>query len=58
MWLDLVVGVVGVVVTILVVVGMFLITPRGLEKPRPAAEPPGVADAAPPTPTASQAALR
>jgi hypothetical protein len=42
MSLDVVIGLVGVIVTILVVVGMILITPRGVDSPssrrsRPAA---------------------
>jgi hypothetical protein len=52
MSLDVVIGLVGVIVTILVVVGMILITPHGVETShvhsQSAAETPGVDDVAPP----------
>ena len=56
MSLDVVIGVVGVLVTILVVAGMILMTPRGLQSSRPPADSPGVEDE-PPTPTTSSARL-
>jgi hypothetical protein len=58
--LDVIIGLVGVIVTILVVVGMILITPRGVDTSRPLAEPPGIDDVASstPTPTATQPAPR
>ena len=40
MSLDLVIGLVGVIVTVLVVVGMILITPREVETRQPSAESP------------------
>ena len=58
MSLDLVIGLVGVIVTVLVVVGMILITPRGVETRQRSAEPPGTKDVAPPAPTATRPALR
>jgi uncharacterized iron-regulated membrane protein len=57
MSLDVVVGLVGVLVTILVVVGMILITPRGVDTSHPPAEPPGSNDVVASTPTATQPAL-
>ena len=57
MSLDVVIGLVGVIVTILVVVGMILITPRGVGTSQLPAEPPGSNDAVPPTATATQPAL-
>jgi hypothetical protein len=57
MSLDVVIGLVGVIVTILVVVGMILITPRGVETSHPREEPPGINDVVPSTPTADQPAL-
>jgi hypothetical protein len=54
---DVVIGVVGVIVTILVVVGMILITPRGVDASDSAGEPRGIGDLAPSTPTASEPAL-
>jgi hypothetical protein len=57
MSLDVVIGLVGVTVTILVVVGMILITPHGVETShlhsQSVAETPGVDDVAPPTPVAT-----
>jgi hypothetical protein len=49
MSLDLVIGLIGIVVTVLVVVAMILITPRGAEASGPAsdAEAVGTAQAAP-----------
>jgi hypothetical protein len=55
--LDAVIGLVGVIVTILVVLGMILITPRAVETPH-APEPPGINDVVPSTPTATQPAPR
>jgi hypothetical protein len=55
--LDVVIGLVGLIVTILVVLGMILITPRGVETSHPPAEPPGINDVVPSTPTATQPAL-
>ena len=61
MSLDVVIGMVGVIVTILVVVGMILITPRGVETSYSPAQPPSVDDVVPstptPTPTATKPAL-
>ena len=57
MSLDVVIGLVGVVVTVLVVAGMILITPRGVDTSHLPAEPPGSPDLVAPTPTATQAAL-
>ncbi len=57
MSLDVVIGLVGVIVTILVVVGLILITPREVETSLPPAEPPGTNDLVPSTPTATQPAL-
>ena len=56
MSLDVVIGLVGVIVTILVVLGMILITPRGVATSHPPAEPPGINDVVPSTPTATQPA--
>ena len=58
MSLDLVIGLVGVIVTILVVVGMILITPRGVDTSHALAEPPGINAVVPstPMPTATQPA--
>jgi hypothetical protein len=58
MSLDVVIGLVGVSVTVLVVVGMILITPRGVDASHIPAEPPGSDDlvASTPTPTATQPA--
>jgi hypothetical protein len=56
--LDVVIGLVGAIVTILVVVGMILITPRGVETShshaQSAAETPGGDDAARSTPVSTQ----
>ena len=41
MSLDVVIGLVGVIVSVLVVVGMILITPRGVDNSHPSAEPAG-----------------
>jgi hypothetical protein len=57
MSLDVVIGLVGVIVTILVVVGMVLITPRGVDSSQLPAEPPGSNDVVASTPTATQPAL-
>ena len=59
MSLDVVIGLVGVIVTVLVVVGMILITPRGVDTSHLPAQPPGSNDrvASPPTATATQRAL-
>ena len=61
MSLDVVIGLVGVIVTILVVVGMILITPRGVDTSHSLAEPPAINDVVPsrstPTPTATQPAV-
>ena len=59
MSLDVVIGLVGVIVTVLVVVGMILITPRGVDPSNLPAEPPDSNDvvASTPTPTATQPAL-
>jgi hypothetical protein len=59
MSLDVVMGLVGVIVTVLVVVGMILITPRGVDTPDLPAEPPGSNDVVAPTTTstATQPAL-
>ena len=57
MSLDVVIGLVGVIVTILVVLGMILITPRGVETSHPPAEAPAINDVVPSTPTATQPAL-
>jgi hypothetical protein len=51
MSLDVVIGLVGVIVTALVVVGMILITPRGVDTSSLAAELPGSHDVVAPTPT-------
>ena len=60
MSLDVVIGLVGVIVTVLVVAGMILITPRGVDPSHVAAVPPGsndvVASTPTPTPTATQPA--
>jgi hypothetical protein len=40
MSLDVAIGLIGVIVTALVVVGMILITPRGVDEPHPAATAP------------------
>jgi hypothetical protein len=56
MSLDVVIGLVGVIVTILVVLGMILITPREVKSSHPPAEPPEVNDVVPSTPTATQPA--
>jgi hypothetical protein len=57
MSLDVVIGLVGVIVTILVVVGMILITPRGVDSSQLPAEPPGSTDVEASTATATQPAL-
>jgi uncharacterized iron-regulated membrane protein len=57
MSLDVVIGLVGVIVTILVVVGMVLITPRGVDSSHFATEPPGSNDVVASTATATQPAL-
>ena len=59
MSLDVVIGLVGVVVTVLVVAGMILITPRGVDPSHLPAEPRDSNDvvASTPTPTATQPAL-
>ncbi len=57
MSLDVVIGLVGVIVTILVVVGMILITPRGVDSSHLLTEPPGSKDVVASTPTATQHAL-
>jgi hypothetical protein len=57
MSLDVVIGVVGVIVTVLVVVGMILITPRGVDNSHVAAEPPGSNDVVAATATATEPAL-
>jgi hypothetical protein len=44
MSLDVVIGLIGVIVTILVVVGMILITPRGVDSSQLPAEPPSSND--------------
>lgn len=54
---DVVIALVGVIVTVLVVVGMILVTPRGVDTARPPAEPPGSNDDVPSTPMATQPAL-
>ena len=60
MSLDVVIGLVGVIVTILVVVGMVLITPHGVETShllsQSAAEAPAGDDVAPSTPVSTQPA--
>jgi hypothetical protein len=60
MSLDVVIGVVGVIVTILVVVGMMLITPRGVETShlpsRSAADTPAGDDPARSTPVSTHPA--
>jgi hypothetical protein len=56
MSLDVAIGLVGVLVTVLVVVGMILITPRGVDNSHLAAKPPGNDDVAAST-TATQPAL-
>jgi hypothetical protein len=58
MSLDVAIGLVGVVVTVLVVVGMILITPRGVAAPHRPARPPAGHDADASTPTATEPALR
>ena len=59
MSLDVAIGLVGVVVTVLVVVGMILITPRGVDSSHLPAEPAGSHDvvASTPTPTSTRPAL-
>ena len=57
MSLDAVIGLVGAIVTVLVVVGMILITPRGVDPPQLPAEPPDSTDVVASTPTATQPAL-
>ena len=57
MSLDVVIGLVGVIVTILVVVGMILITPRGVDSSQLPAEPPASTDAVASTATATRPAL-
>ena len=57
MSLDVVIGLVGVIVTIVVVLGMILITPRGVETSHPPAEPSAINEGVPSTPTATQPAL-
>jgi hypothetical protein len=62
MSLDVAIGLVGVFVTVLVVVGMILITPRGVAEPHPAATAPSarndvVASTPTPAPTANRPAL-
>jgi uncharacterized iron-regulated membrane protein len=56
MSLDVVIGLVGVIVTVIVVVGMVLITPRGVDSSHFAAESPGSNDVAASTPRATQPA--
>ena len=51
MSLDVVIGLVGFIVTALVVVGMILITPRGVDTSHPPAQPSGSTDVVAPTPT-------
>ena len=60
MSLDVVIGLVGVSVTVLVVVGMILMTPRGVDVSHIPAEPPGSNDllASTPTPTPTPTATR
>jgi hypothetical protein len=57
MSLDVVIGLVGVIVTVLVVVGMILITPRGVDSSHLPAELPGGNDVVASTPTPTQPAL-
>ena len=57
MSLDVVIGLVGVVVTVLVVAGMILITPRGVDTSHLPAQPPGGNDLAASNATATQRAL-
>jgi hypothetical protein len=57
MSLDVVIGLVGVIVSVLVVVGMILITPRGVDNSQLPAEPPASNDVVASTPTATQPAL-
>ena len=57
MSLDVVIGLVGVIVTVLVVVGMILITPRGVISSQLPAEPPGSNDVVASTATPTQPAL-
>ena len=60
MSLDVVIGLVGVIVTILVVIGMMLITPPGVEtshvRSQSAADTPAGDDAARSTPVSTQPA--
>lgn len=56
MSLDVAIGLVGVIVTVLVVVGMILITPRGVDTSHLPAEPPNSTDVAASTPRATQPA--
>jgi hypothetical protein len=58
MSLDVVIGLVGVIVTILVVVGMILITPRGVDTSHLRAQPPAGNDLAASNATAPQRAVR
>ena len=51
MSLDVVIGLVGVIVTVLVVVGMILITPRGVISSQLPVEAPGSNDVVASTPT-------
>jgi len=57
MSLDVVIGLVGVIVTVLVVAGMILITPRGVDPSHLPAQRPGSNDAVASTPTPTQPAL-
>jgi hypothetical protein len=57
MSLDVVIGLLGVIVTVLVVVGMILITPRGVDRSQLPAEPPDSNDVVASTATATQPSL-
>ena len=57
MSLDVVIGLVGVIVTVLVVVGMILITPRGVIRSQLPAEQPGSNNVVASTATPTQPAL-
>jgi len=56
MSLNVVIGLVGSIATILVVVGMILLTPQGVEPSRTREDAPAVDDVAPATPTATEPA--
>jgi hypothetical protein len=61
MSLDVAIGLIGVIVTALVVIGMILITPRGVDEPHPAAAAPSARNdvvASTPTPTPTPTANR